>query len=253
VARASEYLTGYFREFKNVVAEEDYSQMNMAVRPPEMRRTKSDFLLATSPDGKSLVPFRDVFEVDGRVIRDREDRLKKLFLEFSPGDAVDAATRVQNEGSRYNLVSTRTTVNVPTFALTFLVDPFMRSCRFRRGREETVENVRVLRVDYEEVGSPTAIFAASTGRDIPSAGSLWIDPLTGRVVKTYLRAADEKVSMSLESTVTYKRSDTLGLWVPFEMRETYRLRGYSTEGRASYSNFRSFQVKTQQEIKVDKK
>ena len=51
--------------------------------------------------------------------------------------------------------------------------------------------------------------------------------------------------------MTYQRSDALGLWVPSEMRETYRLRGYSTEGRASYSNFRSFQVKTQQEIKVE--
>jgi VWFA-related protein len=253
VARASEYLSGYFREFKNVVAEEEYTQMNMAVRPAEIRRTKSDFLLAMAPDGKSLVPFRDVFEVDGRPVRDREDRLKKLFLEAPSNAFVDAATRVQNEGARYNLVSTRTTANVPTFPLGFLLEPSIRGFEFRRGREETVENVRVVRVDYEEVGTPTAIYAASTGTDIPSSGSIWVDPLTGRVLKTYLRAADAKISLSLEATVTYKRSDVLGLWVPSEMRETYRLRGYSIEGRAFYSNFRSFQVKTQQEIKVEKK
>jgi len=253
VARATEYMTGYLRDFKNVVAEEDYTQMNMAVRPPEIRRTKADFLLAMAPDGKSLVPFRDVFEVDGRAVRDREDRLKKLFLDAAPANAADAATRVQNEGARYNLVSTRTTVNVPTFPLTFLVDPFIKNVQFRRGREETIENIRVLRVDFEEVGRPTAIYAAASGTDIPSTGSIWVDPLTGRIVKTYLRAADEKASLTLEATVTYRRSDVLGLWVPAEMRETYRLRGYSTEGRASYSNFRSFQVKTQQEIKVEKK
>jgi hypothetical protein len=253
VARASEYLSGYFREFRNVVAEEDYTQMNMAVRPAEIRRTKSDFLLAMAPDGKSLVPFRDVFEVDGRPVRDREDRLKKLFLEAPSSAAIDAATRVQNEGARYNLVSTRTTANVPTFPLGFLLEPFIGGFEFRRGREETVENVRVVRVDFEEVGTPTAIYAAATGTDIPSSGSIWVDPLTGRVLKTYLRAADTKISLSLEATVTYKRSDVLGLWVPSEMHETYRLRGYSIEGRASYSNFRSFQVKTQQEIKVEKK
>ncbi len=253
VARASEYITGYFREFKNVVAEEDYTQTNMAVRPAEIRRTRSDFLLAMAPDGKSIVPFRDVFEVDGLAVRDREDRLRKLFLEAAPADAMDAAKRVQNEGARYNLVSTRTTVNIPTLALTLLVEPFLDSVAFRRGREETVEGVRVLRVDFEEVSSPTAIYAPTTGEDIPSAGSFWIDPLTGRVLKTYLRADDEKNSLSLDSTVTYKRSDALGLWVPSEMRETYRLRGFSIEGRASYSNFRSFQVKTQQEIKVEKK
>jgi VWFA-related protein len=249
VARATEYLNGYLREFKNVVAEEDYLQMNMAVRPAEVRRTKSDFLLAMAPDGKSLVPFRDVFEVDGRAVRDREDRLKKLFLEYSPTQAVDAASRVQAEGSRYNLVSTRTTVNVPTFPLGFLVEPLIGNVQFRRGREETVENLRVLRLDFEETGRPTAVYAPSSGGDIPSTGSIWVDPLTGRVVKTYLRSADEKARLSLEATVTYKRSDSLGLWVPAEMRETYRLRGYSTEGHATYSNFRSFQVKTQQEIK----
>jgi VWFA-related protein len=257
VARASEYLAGYFREFKNVVAEEDYTQMNMAVRPPEVRRTKSDFLLAMAPDGQSMVPFRDVFEVDGRTIRDREARLKRLFLDASPADAVDAATRVQNEGARYNLVSTRTTINVPTFPLTFLTDPFIRSFQFRRGREETLENVRALRVDFEELGRPTVI-RTPAGMDVVSSGSIWIDPLTGRIVKTYLRATrapgtDDQASLSMEATVSYRRSDTLGLWVPSEMRESYRLRGYSTEGRASYSNFRSFQVTTQQEIKIDKK
>jgi hypothetical protein len=165
---------------------------------------------------------------------------------------------VQNEGARYNLVSTRTTVNVPTFPLTFLVEPFIQGFQFRRGREETIEGVRVLRVDFTEVGSPTMVYAATDNADVPSAGSFWIEPLTGRIVKTYMRAArtpsaDPQSSMSLEATVTYRRSDALGLWVPVEMRETYRLRGYSTEGRASYSNFRSFQVRTQQEIKTDKK
>lgn len=37
-----------------------------------------------------------------------------------------------------------------------------------------------------------------------------------------------------------------------EMREAYRQGSYTIEGRAIYSNFRSFQVRTEQEIKVVK-
>jgi hypothetical protein len=255
VARATEYIGGYFREFRNVVAEEDYTQMVLAVRPAETREMKSDFLLVTAADGNTWVPFRDVFEVDGHAIRDREDRLRKLFLESAPGTAFEAMARVQDEGARYNLAWLgKTDINVPTFALTILLDRNIRSFAFRRGREETVDGLRLLRVDFEEKATPTLVRGADAG-DVPSAGSFWIDPLTGRVVKTFLRAARNTGPASLagltfESTVTYRRSDTLGLWVPAEMRETYRLRGNTVEGRAVYSKFRSFQVRTEQEIKV---
>lgn len=46
--------------------------------------------------------------------------------------------------------------------------------------------------------------------------------------------------------------DAFGSWVPAEMREAYRQGSYIIEGRAIYSNFRSFQVRTEQEIKVVK-
>jgi VWFA-related protein len=255
VARASEYIAGYFREFRNVVAEEDYIQIVPASRPAETREMKSDFLLVTAADGNTWVPFRDVFEVDGSAIRDRDDRLRKLFLESPPGTAYEAMARVQDEGARYNLVSLgKTDINVPTFALTILLERNVRSFTFRRGREDTVDGVRLLRVDFDETGRPTLVRSPDAA-DVPSSGSFWIDPLTGRVVKTFLRASRNNgptalAGITLESTVTYRRSDTLGLWVPADMRETYRLRGNTIEGRATYSKFRSFQVRTDQEIKI---
>jgi VWFA-related protein len=257
VARAAEYIAGYFREFRNVVAEEDYVQMVPSARPPVDRRMKSDFLLVTAPDGNTWIPFRDVFEVDGRPIRDREDRLRKLFLESPPGTALEAMARVQDEGSRFNLVSLgRTDINVPTFALTILLDRNIRAFAFTRGREESIDRVALWRVDFEETGRPTLVRGAD-GSDVPSSGSFWIDPLTGRIVKTFLRAArdtgsDALAGLTLEATVDYRRSDTLGLWVPAAMREAYRLRGNTVEGRATYSKFRSFQVRTEQELKVVK-
>jgi VWFA-related protein len=249
VARAAEYVSGYFREFRDVVAEEDYLQTIPAQRPAETRRMKSDFLLVTTADGNTWVPFRDVFEVDGRAVRDRDDRLRKLFLESPPGTAYQAMARVQDEGARYNLVALgKTDINVPTFALTILLDRNIHAFAFKRGREETVEGARLLRVDFRETATPTLVRGADGG-DVPASGSLWIDPLTGRVVKTFLRAARGSgpaalAGLTLESTVVFRRSDSLGLWVPAEMREAYRLRGNSVEGHASYSNFRSFQVRT---------
>ncbi len=255
LARAAEYIGGYFQEFRKVVAEEDYIQRVPSQAPGGTRRMKSDFLLVTTADGSTWVPFRDVFEVDGHAIRDRDDRLRKLFLESPPGTAFEAMARVQDEGARYNLVALgKTDINVPTFALTVLLERNIRAFSFRRGREETVDGLRLLRIDFEETARPTLVRGADGG-DVPSSGSLWIDPLTGRVVKTFLRAVrygatTALAGLTLEATVVYRRSDSLGLWVPAEMRETYRLRGSTVEGLATYSKFRSFQVRTEQEIKV---
>ena len=44
------------------------------------RDLRSDFLLVKSPETQALVPFRDVIQVDGIMVRDREARLAKLFL-----------------------------------------------------------------------------------------------------------------------------------------------------------------------------
>jgi len=86
--------------------------------------------------------------------------------------------------------------------------------------------------------------------DLPATGSFWIEPLTGRVLKSVMRTGEP---IAGEITVNYRRSDTIGLWVPAEMREVYKRRGGNLTGRASYSNFRRFQVKTEEQITVPKK
>jgi len=63
----------------------------------------------------------------------------------------------------------------------------------------------------------------------------------------------------VEIEVHYQRDAALGLWVPSEMKETYSIgrmgsfdRTVSLEGRATYSKFRRFQVKTEEQIKIPK-
>jgi hypothetical protein len=79
------YVERFDREFGSMVVEERYEQTlrrvaGTGVPGGETRRVlRSDFLLVNVP-GQGWMPFRDVFEADGRRIRDREDRLTALFL-----------------------------------------------------------------------------------------------------------------------------------------------------------------------------
>src|SRR3954463_2018862 len=122
--RAGWYLDYFVDEFENVVAEESYAQDSSQLlptispaggrgsitQPPsaaEMLRARhrdlrSDFLLVKSPDTDALVPFRDVIQVDGITVRDREARLAKLFLP-APTDTMGAAQHIPGESGRLHV------------------------------------------------------------------------------------------------------------------------------------------------------
>ena len=65
-----------------------------------------------------------------------------------------------------------------------------------------------------------------------------------------------------EIVVKFKLDPGLGMWVPVEMRETYRTprgslvgstsMGIALEGSAKYSRFRRFQVKTEETVTIKK-
>ena len=74
--------------------------------------------------------FRDVFEVDGKPVRDREDRLQKLFLAPSP-DAYAQLVRIKEESARYNIGSVDRNINLPLFALQFLRAEHRTRSRFK--------------------------------------------------------------------------------------------------------------------------
>jgi len=194
--------------------------------------------------------FRDVYDVDGRPVRDRRERLEKLFLAGAPG-ALTQASQIRDESARYNLGGIRRTANIPTMALEFLLPGAIDRCNFTRRGEENVQGVRVWRIDFEEWGSPTVIRTGfDNSRDYPAGGSLWVEPLTGRIVKTRVRGSNGEVGM--ESTVLFERNDALGIWTPAEMKEVYEQRGVKIGGDAKYLNFRRFKVTTEEAIKVPK-
>jgi hypothetical protein len=238
VAKAVAYVDAYERELSGIVAEEEYVQRWFPLRAaPELRRLRSDFLMVKLRPSDPWVPFRDVYEVNGVAVRDRDDRLQKLFLD-APATAEADARRIKDESARYNIGRIERNINVPTLALEFLRGDGWRRFRFRAAGEDDVDGTATVRLEFTEERRPT-IIRTSRGRDVPAFGSFWIDPRDGAIRRTFLRVTPEFVAT--EITVTYCPCEW-GALVPCRMTEYYRIQADELRATATYSNFRRFQV-----------
>jgi hypothetical protein len=272
LARAGDYVTRFERDLAGIVAEEHYEQVvhtGAVFNWPNLvthRVLKSDLLLVRPQGADEWIQFRDVFEVDGQPVRDRSDRLVKLFLEPS-GSTNQQVHQIVFESARYNIGNLVRTINVPIVPLSVL-EP-VNQPRFRFERDEssknrvTIDNLVVTTdlpasanfrvstdvwvIRYREVRRKTLIHTTA-GRDLPSHGRFWIEPSTGRVLMSELIAGDATVEGQID--VSYQSQPLLGLLVPVEMREKYHMtREHTTiEGTARYTNFRQFQVKVDEKL-----
>jgi hypothetical protein len=254
LARLSEYVEGYERDYSMLVAEEDYRQS----APTASVRMRSDLLLVRPERSAQWISFRDVFEVNGRPVRDREERLRRLFLDPS-AEAAAQLKAIREESARYNIGPVQRTINVPLFPLVFLRPANRVRLDFELAGRGKAQGVQVWRLRFVERARPT-IVSDPEGRDVPHTGWFLVDRNTGAIVETGTEAQREGAAARI--VVRYRRDAKLGLWVPADMRETYRtgLRYagggvgsiVSVEGHATYSNFRRFQVSTEEKITVPK-
>ena len=140
---AGDYVVAYEDAFRVVVAEEEYVQ-RLRASPggpvQQARRLRSDVAFVRVPG--ATLPWwllRDVYEVDGGAVRDRQARLEKLLVEC-PATGLERARAIADEGARFNLGRGARNFNVPTLVLAFLhpsVQPrfsFERKGRTRRSR-----------------------------------------------------------------------------------------------------------------------
>jgi hypothetical protein len=262
LARAAAYVVEFRRSLSGVVAEEQYVQ---DVRTPAgyarqgalqstHRELKSDLLMVKPAGADRWMQFRDVFEVDGKPVRDRNERLIKLFLDPSASTKTQV-DRIVEESTRYNLGSMARTINVPVLALVILDPDNQNRFTFKRtghggpllghGPDKMPEAAWI--VEYRETQAQT-IVRTTNGRDLPSRGRFWIEPGTGRVFRSELIAEDAIVRGVID--VTYQPAPDIGLLVPVEMRERYETRktGPRVDGTATYGRFRQFQVKVDEHI-----
>jgi VWFA-related protein len=262
--RAGRYVTAYQKAFSDLVAEEDYRQDLSAPTGRFSRRSRAEMIFVSLPGPIPWAAFRDVYEVDGKKVRDREARLERLFRD-SPDGAVAAASRARailDESARYNLGPVRRTLNVPTFALLVLHPDHQHRFSFARAGSKSIDGTQTVQVAFAERLRPTLV--AGADGDVVAQGSIWIDADRGTVLRTdvwYSSGLKSRFTWAGTRIVTeYGREARLQVTVPVRMTETYeagaglhaglrdewgRLRsGFAIKAVASYSGYRRFDVTT---------
>jgi hypothetical protein len=254
--RSASYVAKFRQQLSGIVAEETYRQEivntgrftdNLLLNP--IRTLRSDLLLVRPPDSDRHVELRDVFEVDGGPVRDREARLEKLLRDPHAGSRIGA---IIEESARYNIGKITRNVNTPLMSLQFLDATRQPQFEFKHvnqpkpvfadARDQAANETPVFRVstemwtlDYKERGRNTVIRRPDGGH-LPAHGRFWINPSDGSVLISELVVDGGGVIATV--TVSYQSEPLMGFLVPVEMRESYVGKGERISGHAKYGKFR---------------
>jgi hypothetical protein len=258
VERAGAYAASYGTELASVIADEEFLQ-ELVSRPGgtvlQQRRLQSEIAFVELEETREWLAFRSVLRVDGVPVEDAAGRLERVFRD-TPRTALAQARTITAESSRFNLGPVQRNFNVPTTVLQFILPQHQERFRFRKIAEERVDGERDAAwvVEFREQKRGTFV-RTPQGRAAPSEGRLWIMPEDGRIIRSRLVvSADADVQAQLD--VEWSYDGKLKLWVPAEMRETYRgpwttavengarETAFDVRGVAKYSNYRRFQVDT---------
>jgi hypothetical protein len=259
LTRAGGYVGRYVSTMANLTAEERYLQEQigvraMAARPitgpavpsrtvgGQRRELRSDIVLVNVGPPLEWRVYRDVFEVNGKPVRDRADRLARLFLE--PADTARAqAERIAEESARFNLSNMGRVLNEPGLPLVFLLPSLQPRFAFsldRRGDDEWI-------VRYQETGRPTLFWHNRTIPN-PSSGRFRVDRTTGAIRQAELVVAPATFKATFMTE--FRPDDRFGIAVPIEMREQLwtgvDAAARRVQGRATYVNYRRFDVTTEE-------
>ena len=234
--KAGVYVDWFVRRFSNVVGEEDYEQrFSVATR---RRMLKSEFMLVAYPgDAKHVITFRDIREVDGKPVRDQQDRITRLFLEpFN--SAVRRAQDIHREGLRLSVDNGR--VMDPLAVIVYLQPAYQTGFRVSRGgiARDLGPTIREVSLTPIQDRSKTLLKPARA----------WVAEDTGAVVKTELRSGFGVRSEI--TTTTFAMDPTLQMPVPAEMRDEMPRGRDDFIGVAKYSKFRRFTVRTDEAVDV---
>jgi hypothetical protein len=270
LSRAAVYVERFADRMSGFVMAETYVQdvrpaLNRFGARPGFSRTyngslhrdlKADLLLVRPIGAEGWMQFRDVTEVDGRPLKDRNDRLARLFLQPSKSTA-EQARKIMNESSRYNIGDIERNINLPVLALVVLSRFMQPGFEFaleppdtkhelpKSGAFALVPNLMV--VSFRETELRTMV-ASPQGKNMASTGRFWIDRETSQIVFTEIGVEDLWLKAVIH--VAYAKVDGFDMPAPVEMHEFYenKLNGTLAEGTARYSNFREFKVSVDENI-----
>lgn len=259
--RIHAYVEKFQRELPSIVAEEHYVQVVTSTKSPSVdaiadgrldplasvkRVLRSDVLMVTVPGTNGWVLFRDVFEVDGQRIRDREDRLLAL-LQSPAADAMAQARRLAAESARYNVGRVQRTTNLPDSALLYLKAASASRMTFDPPRASApVDGAETVVIRFRETGRPT-IVTSLRGSNVPASGQVWAHAATGAIVKIEFKLSD--MSTDGVFVIEFAFDELSGLRLPAKMTERYTSPSEDVRATAQYSNVRRFNVSTNEALR----
>jgi hypothetical protein len=287
---AARYVLEYEESFQNIAADETYTQRVAGAPAPSLARrsgphtgmadelretatlslncaggvcrqvTKADVVFARLAGDVPWGCFRDVYEVNGRKVRDSDRRLEALFTRMPFMSARQRAAALLAESARYNYGPAVRNINFPTLALAFLHPLNQARFAWSLAGRRRFGSVEGLEVQFDEIARPTIVDRGGQG-DLPARGRFWIHPERGTVLRseTSFRIEMDGVRIARAFVAAeYRAEPKLAMWVPAEMREEYedlpaapiRTFGSRTEAIARYGGFRRFTVTTEEEAHV---
>ena len=208
------------------------------------RRWKAELARILLPaDGRhQAVPWlelRDVSEVDGRPLRDRNARLERMTRTGEPW-TIARARAIIEDNARFNIGPARRTINSPSIPLLVLNPPNQPRFSFARAGQERIGRTITWKVGFREVQHPTLVRTFDGRQDSPMAGWFWIDPATADVLRAEVTCGP---AAETRLTVSYARNARFALTLPANMRERTIGSGQDwVEGHCTYSNFRRFET-----------
>jgi hypothetical protein len=219
-------------------------------RDHRKQTTRADLVFVRLAGDFPWASYRDVFEVNGRKVRDREQRLVELFLKPRP-DVHEQANKLLAASAAYNIGPVNRTVNLPTLPLMFLLPDNQSRFDFRLGERKTIAATDVVELAFRETSRPTLVKRTRGAADLPAKGRFWVSPTRGTVVRSEVEF-DFGPEAEARVTTDYRPEQTLAMWVPSEMREKYadvmgaKLRTFPDPFKsvARYGRFRRFTVTT---------
>ncbi len=208
----------------------------------ERREWVAELALAATPANEALgypwMEFRDIVSVGGKRQRDGASRLG-ILVAGPPDVAGPEAVAVTREATGFVLGRLVRAINLPRLAVVFLHASNQPRFEFKRAGDRTIDGVKTWEVKYRERTTPTIIRMSGEANDAPSSGSFWIDPSTGRVLRSTLRSA-ESATIRDDLVVSYRYHAESGACLPFELTETIvdEDAGQQVDGTATFANWR---------------
>lgn len=223
---AGRYLVEYSQKLTTVAAEEDWVHREPAVLSAR-RRLQSDVVFVGFDKG-IVNGFRDVFAVDGREVRTRDDRALKL-LRWPPSETAQAqALAWWNEAVAHYMSPNIRTLDFPTIALEFLRPEIQVHSEFSLEGVRKQDGVQVATLAFNARNSagvlPELEGSTTTGR-------VAVDVATGTIRQTELTLSGKH--FTFRATTKYALEPALGMWLPSEFVQFIDL---STPGSGGFSN-----------------